>query len=122
MPPFEFWEKQPKHGRIPENRTDAGVYLTAEFLGAKGCLFIKDEDGLYTDDPKKNPDAKLIPEAEATELLASGQDDLIVERVVLEYMVRARHVREIRVINGLRKGNITAALAGENIGTVIRAS
>ena len=86
MPPNEFWEKTAAVGLIPSNRTDAGVYLLAEFLGAKGVLYVKDEDGLYTDDPKKNPDATFIPEATAQELLDSGQDDLVVERVVLEYL------------------------------------
>ena len=121
MPPFEFWEKSPAVGRIPANRTDAGVYLMAEFLGAKGVIYIKDEEGLYTDDPKKNLDAEFIAEASAAELLASGQDDLVVERVVLEYMQRAHHMREIRIINGLKPGNVTAALKGEGVGSLIRA-
>jgi molybdenum storage protein len=122
MPPFEFWEKAPKVGRIPANRTDAGVFLISEFFGAKGVIFIKDEEGLYTDDPKKNPKATFIPEITAKELLDSGQDDLIVERSVLEYLERAKSVKEIRIINGLKKGNVTKALNGEKIGSVIRAS
>src|SRR5882762_8436499 len=61
MPPYEYWEKPTKGSRIPQNRTDSGVYLTAEFLGARTCIFVKDEDGLYTDDPKKNKHAKFIP-------------------------------------------------------------
>jgi len=121
MPPFEFWEKSPSVGRIPQNRTDAGVYLMAEFLGAKGVIYIKDEDGLYTDDPKKNPEAEFITETTATELLKNGQDDLIVERVVLEYLHRAKHMREIQIINGTKPGNVTAALQGKHVGTVIRA-
>ena len=122
MPPNEFWEKTAAVGLIPSNRTDAGVYLLAEFLGAKGVLYVKDEDGLYTDDPKKNPDATLIPKATAQELLDSGQDDLVVERVVLEYLERADKIKEIRIINGLRRGQITAALNGEPVGSVIRAA
>jgi molybdenum storage protein len=121
MPPFEFWEKAPDVGRLPQNRTDAGLYLLAEFLGAKGMLYIKDEDGLYTADPKVDPDATYIPEATAQELLDSGQDDLVVERVVLEYMTRATHLREIQIINGIKPGNVTRALNGEVVGTVIRA-
>ncbi len=120
MPPFEFWEKAPAVGRIPANRTDAGVYLIAEFLGAKGVLFIKDEDGLYTDDPKKDPTARHIPEITARELLDSGQDDIVVERAVLEYLDRARSVTEIRIVNGLVPGQVTKALRGENVGSVIR--
>ncbi|MEX2649259.1 MAG: uridine kinase [Alphaproteobacteria bacterium] len=120
MPPFEFWEKSPDVGRLPANRTDAGMFLLAEFLGARGVLFVKDEPGLFTADPKKDPKATLIPEASAEDLLASGQDDLIVERVVLEYMTRARHMREIRIVNGLERGQVLAALRGEPVGSVIR--
>ena len=119
MPPNEFWEKSARIGRIPPNRTDAGVYLMGEFLGAKGVIYIKDEDGLYTDDPKKDPDAEFIPEISAEQLIANEQDDLVVERVVLEYMQRAQHMKEIRIINGTKKGNILAAFAGENVGTRI---
>jgi molybdenum storage protein len=121
MPPNEFWEKSSADGIIPQNRTDAGVYLLGEFLGAKGVLYIKDEDGLYTDDPKKNPDAKFIPETTATALLDSGQDDLVVERVVLEYMQRAENIKSIQIINGTKKGNIKAALNGEHVGSIIHA-
>ena len=108
-------------GRLPENRSDAGVYLLAEFLGAKGMIFIKDEDGLYTADPKKDSDATFIAEADATDLLESGQDDLIVERVILGYMQRAKNMREIRIVNGLKPGQVLAALRGEAVGTTIRA-
>jgi molybdenum storage protein len=52
-------------------------------------------------------------------LLARDLDDLIVERAVLEFMVRARHVREIQFINGLKPGQLTAALNGEPVGTII---
>jgi molybdenum storage protein len=122
MPPFQFWEKNADVGLLPSNRTDAGVYLLAEFLGAKGVIYIKDEDGLYTDDPKQNPSAKLIPETTAKALLDNGQDDLVVERVVLEYMLRARKIKQIRIVNGLKRGQVTAALRGENVGTLIRAN
>jgi len=32
-------------------------------------IYVKDEDGLYEDDPKKNPNAKLIRKISARELL-----------------------------------------------------
>jgi len=119
MPPYEYWEKPSKSGRIPANRTDSGVYLTGEFLGARSVIFVKDEDGLYTDDPKKNPRAKFIPRISVQELLELDLDDLVVERVVLENMLRAVHVKEIQVINGLTAGNLTRALEGEHVGTTI---
>lgn len=121
MPPNEFWEKSSADGILPQNRTDAGVYLLGEFLGAKGVLYIKDEDGLYTDDPKKNPHAKFIPETTCAALLDGGQDDLVVERIVLEYMQRADNIKSIQIINGTKRGNIMAALHGEHVGSIIRA-
>ncbi len=122
MPPNEFWEKSAAVGLIPSNRTDAGVYLLGEFLGAKGVLYIKDEDGLYTDDPKKDRKAELIRDISAQALLDSGQDDLIIERIVLEYLMRAEKARQIQIINGLKPATIGAAFDGEPVGTIIRAA
>ena len=122
MPPFHHWERPPVTGRIPANRTDAGVYLMAEFLGARSMIYVKDEDGLYTDDPKKNRDAAFIPKISAQELLARDPTDLAVERVVLEYLQRAVYVREVQIVNGLKPGVLTRALAGEHVGTIISAA
>lgn len=119
MPPYEYWEKPTKGSRIPQNRTDSGVYLTAEFLGARTCIFVKDEDGLYTDDPKKNKHAKFIPKITVQELMERDLDDLVVEHIVLENMLKARNVRSIQVINGMVPGNLTRALNGEHVGTII---
>ncbi|MFO0722633.1 MAG: uridine kinase [Myxococcota bacterium] len=119
MPPFGYWEKAGENGRIPANRTDAGVFLTAEVLGAKRAIFIKDEDGLHETDPKKDKKAPLIPRITVDELIQRNLDDLIVERVVLEYMKHARFCTELQIINGTKPGQITAALAGEDVGTII---
>src|SRR4051794_26998624 len=119
MPPFGYWEKPAATGRIPQHRTDAGVFLTAEVLGAKRALFIKDEDGLYEDDPKKNKNAKHIPRIGAKELLKSDLPDLILERVVIEYLARAHFCTELQIVNGLVPGNITRAIGGEDVGTII---
>jgi len=119
MAPYDYWEKPSETGRIPANRTDSGTYLSAEFLGARSLIYIKDEDGLYTDDPKKNPKAKLIPKISVQELLKMDLGDLIIERVVLQNMLHARHIRQIQIINGLKKGNLTKALEGKHVGTII---
>jgi len=52
-------------------------------------LQVKGEEEPYTDDPKKNPDAALILEAMGQEAQDSDPDDLVVERVALEYPGRA---------------------------------
>jgi molybdenum storage protein len=121
MPPFGYWEKREEGSRIPPHRTDAGVFLSAEFLGSRRAIFIKDEAGLYTDDPKKNPDATHIPRITAKELIARGLPDLVVERVVVEYLPRARWCKELQIVNGLERGQVLAALKGEDVGTIISA-
>ncbi len=119
MPPYKLWEPNPASGRIPPQRTDTGCFLIAEVFGARKMIFVKDEDGLYTADPKKDPASDYIPRIGVQELLARDLDDLIVERAVLEFMLRARHIKEIQFVNGLKPGQLTRALAGEPVGTLI---
>ncbi|MGH7285669.1 MAG: uridine kinase [Polyangiaceae bacterium] len=119
MPPFGYWEKPTENGRIPQHRTDAGVFLSAEVLGSKRAIFIKDEAGLFEDDPKKNKKAKHIPRIGAKELLKLDLPDLILERVVIEYLTRARFCHELQIVNGLERGMVTRALEGEDVGTII---
>ncbi len=119
MPPYGLWEEPAESGRIPPHRTDAGAFLTAEVVGAKRCILVKDERGLFTADPKKDPRAEFIAEIEVNELLKRDLNDLPVERTMLTALARASTVREVLVVNGLERGNITRALAGENPGTRI---
>ncbi|WP_021170951.1 Molybdenum storage protein subunit beta [Sporomusa ovata DSM 2662] len=119
MPPYGYFEQLPAKGLLPPNRTDVGAYLLSEVLGTKQCIFVKDEDGLYTDNPKVNSDVKFIPKVGVQELLEMDLDDLIIERGVLEMMKNARNVKQIQIINGLKEGNITKALNGEHVGTII---
>lgn len=119
MPPYGYWEHLPSEGRLPPNRTDVGAYLLAEVIGAKHCIFIKDENGLYTDNPKVNPKAEFIPRIGAQELIDRDLEDLIIERTVVEMILRSQNVQEIQIINGLQAGNISRALEGEHVGTII---
>ena len=119
MPPYKLWEANPETGRIPPQRTDTGCFLIAEVFGARKMIYVKDEDGLYSADPKKDATAAHIPRISVQELLRLDLDDLIVERAVLELMLNARNIKEIQFVNGLRPGQLTAALDGEPVGTVI---
>ena len=78
-------------------------------------------DGLYTADPKTNPDAEFIPEIGAAELLAMQLATLPIEPVVLTLLTKSKLVRSVRIVNGLVPGNLTRALAGERVGTKIHA-
>jgi molybdenum storage protein len=119
MPPYKLWEANPDLGRIPPERTDTGCFLIAEVFGARRMIYVKDEDGLYTADPKKDPHAEHIARISVQDLLARDLDDLVVERAVLELMLTARHIKEIQFVNGLKPGQLTAALDGIPVGTVI---
>lgn len=121
MPPYTFWQRNPKIGRIPPNRTDTGAYLVSEVFGARSMIYVKDEKGLYTADPKKDRNAKFIPKITVAELKAMDLEDLVVERSVLDMMENAENRRSIQVINGLEKGNLTRALNGEAVGSIITA-
>lgn len=119
MPPYDYFAIPPAKGRIPIHRTDVGTIILADLIGAKNCIFVKDEKGLYTDDPKKNPAAKFIPRIGVQQLLKKDLDDLIIERPCLEILQNSEVVNQIQIINGLEKGTITKALRGEQVGTVI---
>lgn len=119
MPPYAYWQPNPEIGRIPPHRTDTGCYLISEVLGARSMIYVKDEEGLYTADPKKDRNARFIPKITVEELEELDLADVVVERSVLQLMKNAKHRRSIQVINGLKKGNLTRALNGEPVGTVI---
>ena len=122
MPPYDLWQHVPSEGVIPPYRTDAGCYLVAEVYGCRNIVFVKDEDGLYTANPKTDPDAKLIPSCTVDELDEMDLPDVIIERPVLDLMRNARHVKSVQVINGLRRGHVARALEGEHVGTIITAA
>ena len=95
MPPYIYWQPNPAVGRIPPNRTDTGTFLVSEVFGTRSMIYVKDEDGLYTADPKKDPKAKFIPSISVEELEALDLDDVVVERSVLDIMKNAQHRRSI---------------------------
>ena len=119
MPPYGLWEEPPAQGRIPPHRTDVGAFLTAEVLGARQCILVKDERGLLTADPKKNTGAELIPEIEVDALLRMDLEDLPVERAMLASLANARSIEEVLLVNGRESGSLTRAIHGENPGTRI---
>ena len=119
-PPYGMYEYPPEVGRIPPHRTDTGALLIAEVLGAKSCILVKNVDGLYTADPRSNPDATLIEEIENEELIRRDMEDLVMEPKVLEILRAAKNIREIKIVNGHKPGCLTKAIRGEKIGSVVR--
>ena len=121
MPPYGLWTRPAPEGVIPPYRTDAGCFLVAEQFGCKAMIFVKDENGLYTANPKTSKTAKFIPKITVDEMKAKGLHDSILEFPMLDFLMAARHIHEVQVVNGLVAGNLTRALAGEHVGTIISA-
>jgi len=119
MPPYDYFAIPPETGRIPVHRTDVGTMVLADLIGARSCIFIKDEKGLYSNDPKKHPRSRFIAEIGAAELIAKNLDDLIIERPCLEILQHSKVIDKIQIINGLEPGAITKALKGAHVGTII---
>jgi molybdenum storage protein len=121
IPPYDLWEHPPAVGKIPPHGSDAGSYLVGEVFGARSVILLKDVDGLYSADPKTHPDARFIPDISAADLIRMELPTLPIEPVVLELLTRAKLVKSVRIVNGLVPGNLTRALAGEPVGTLIHA-
>jgi molybdenum storage protein len=120
IPPYHFWEPPPEgDSPLPVHGSDFGAFIHAEVLGMRRILFVKDEDGLYDRDPKRHKHARLIRRIGLEQLLHELPDELAVDRQLFESWRSARHVREVQIVNGLRPGELSRALAGADVGTVI---
>jgi molybdenum storage protein len=119
VPPYHLWEQPSPIGKLPLHGTDAGTFLMSDVLGARSMIYVKDQDGLYTDDPVSNPDAEFISRISLDELEERQLRTLPVERQVVRLMRTARSTKQIQIVNGLKPGRLTAALDGEDAGTVI---
>lgn len=119
-PPYGLYEFPPETGKIPPHRTDTGAFLLADAYGAARTIYVKDVDGVHTADPAGNGGSpKLIPRVGVSELLDMGLDTLPVDIQLLHVMAHAKNITEIQIINGRTPGNITRALNGEHVGTII---
>ncbi len=119
IPPYHFWEPPPEDGPLPAHGSDFGLFLHAEVLGMQKIIFVKDEDGLYDRDPKKHAGARRYGVIGLDELLADLPAETILDRSLFHAWKAARHVQRVQIINGLERGQLTAALAGQDVGTVI---
>ncbi len=86
----------------------------------KQLIFVKDEDGLYDKDPKKHQDAKLIRKITLAELMtrAAAENDPR-SRAVPRLEDGARTSSASRSSTASMPGQLTRALRGEDVGTVI---
>ena len=122
VPPYSLWEHPPEVGSIPPHRTDAGALLLAECFGCKRLTLVKNVDGLYDKDPASNPDANFIKKISVQELKERQLNSLPFEPILLDILPNGRLVKEFQIVNGTIPGNISAALNGEHVGTLIHSN
>ena len=109
-------------GLQPGQSTNAVAVLAAEITRAEILVNGTDVDGVYTDDPKKNPKAKLIRSVNVDKLLSwamggevfAGRYELL-DPLAIKIMQRAKI--PTRFVSLADPGNILGALQGKDIGT-----
>lgn len=123
IPPYGFFEHPAEIGSIPPHRTDCGAFLLAENIGARSCIYLKDEKGLYSGDPKKaktKKSLKFYDRIHVDELLALDLDDLIVERPVLTFLKNSKCLKQFQIVDALNHPKqILQALDGKPVGTIV---
>ncbi|MEM1578424.1 MAG: UMP kinase [Archaeoglobaceae archaeon] len=110
-------------GTFPGHTTDATAVLLAEFLNADLFLNATSVDGIYSDDPNKNPNAvkfeKISPK-ELVKLIANSSmkagANVVIDLLSAKILERSK-IRAV-VFKG-EPENIQRVLKGEKIGTVI---
>lgn len=95
--------------------TDSGAALRSAQLQVDLMIKATKVDGVYTDDPMTNPNAVLIEKMTYQDVLTQN---LKVMDATAVSLCRESHV-PIVVLNIFKDGNITRALRGEHVGTLI---
>jgi uridylate kinase len=101
----------------PYFSTDTTAAQRALEIGADVVLMAKAVDGVYDDDPRRNPSARLFDRLSHSEVLARG---LQVADATAISLCRDNRL-PIVVFNLLVEGNIARAVRGERIGTLVDA-
>jgi uridylate kinase len=101
---------------VPFFSTDTTAAQRALEIGAEVVLMAKGVDGVYSDDPRKNPAAIKYEKLTYDEVLQKG---LKVADATAISLCRDNDL-PILVFNLLENGNIKKAINGEKIGTIIQ--
>ncbi len=100
---------------VPFFSTDTSAAQRALEIGAQVVLMAKGVDGVYDDDPRRNPGAVLFDRLGYAEVLARGLR--VADATAISLC--ADNDLPILVFNLLVDGNIARAVQGERIGTLI---
>ncbi|MBL4638141.1 MAG: UMP kinase [Gammaproteobacteria bacterium] len=96
--------------------TDSAASLRAVEIGAELILKATQVDGVYSADPRKDPDATLYSELTYDEVINKRLGVMDTTAVV---MCQEQNM-PLRVFNVHKKGNLTKIIYGEDIGTLVR--
>jgi glutamate 5-kinase len=113
--------------RFGDNDTLAA--LVTNLLEADCLVILTDQEGLYTDDPRRNPQATLIRSAQAGEArledLAGGTGSMIARGGMLTKVLAAKRAARSGAQTVIASGNepdvLVRLAAGEAIGTLLSA-
>jgi uridylate kinase len=100
----------------PYFTTDTAAALRAAEIGAEAFLKATRVDGVYTADPERDPDAKLLPQVTYQEALEKRLR--VMDATAFSLCMENR--MPIHVFNLNVKGNILRVLRGEEVGSVVR--
>jgi len=95
--------------------TDTCAALRALELDVELVIKATKVDGVYSDDPEKNPDAKLFEKLSYTDVLKKNLRVMDHSAISL---CRDNNIAII-VLNIFKEGNLTKAICGERVGTLI---
>src|SRR5699024_2233803 len=101
---------------MPFFSTDTTAAQRALEIGAEVVLMAKGVDGVYSDDPRVNPEAELFNEISHAEVITRG----LKVADATAFSLCMDNAMPILVFNLLTRGNIARAVKGEKIGTLVR--
>ncbi len=100
----------------PYFSTDTAAVLRALEVEAEVILKGTNVDGIYTADPRKNPDARLIPDLTFQDALVNGYE--VMDRSA--FGLCQTNQLPIVVFNMNVPGNLDRVIRGEAVGTVVQ--
>lgn len=110
-------------GLRPGITTDTVATLVGEAWRSDLIIKASDQDGIYSADPRKDPNAKLLPTisySKVVEILGGKHSPgihSIVDPVAVERISKKR--LRLIVLNGNRPENVIRAISGERVGTAV---
>lgn len=111
-------------GLMPGQSTTAVATLLAELTKSRLLIYATDVDGIYTKDPKRHRDAKLLKSITIDNLIRIMEEERaeagtykLFDPPSLKIIKRSK--LQVRVINGMQPENIMKAAKGEDIGTLV---